>query len=214
MKTPLDERLAPYVRGKNERGEPIVDVSAMADEIDKLRGTTPSTFVDVSIDELVDDTGYPTDKALDIITNWQYTDGLRELFDFIETIWWSPEWGWGVEETDDVIRYNISTGGWSGNDYVCWQFTWQQSRRGGHYIFEVKKEKQTSLPELTISFTGKALVVVESNWGPIEFSMNDIDSVTELVRLVLGDTGSLKVGDAYTDDEQKTLESLLRRIND
>ena len=47
-----------------------------------------------------------------------------------------------------VHRYYISTAGWSGNETIIramqknimmWQLNWVQSRRGGHYIFELKE---------------------------------------------------------------------------
>ena len=101
--------------------------------------------------ELLDDGGYPTDAALDIIRLWHWSD-IKGWFEFVKSVWYSPSWGWseGLEPHDyeknkEVYRYNISTGGWSGNEsIICamqengmiWSLTWVQSRRGGHYIFE------------------------------------------------------------------------------
>lgn len=100
--------------------------------------------------ELLDDDGYPTDSALDIIKLWHWSD-VRGWFQFIENIWHLRSWGWseGLESDDwdkdkQVYRYNISTAGWSGNESIIhamqendmlWHMTWVQSRRGGHYIF-------------------------------------------------------------------------------
>ena len=102
-------------------------------------------------EELLDDDGYPTNAALDIIRLWHWSD-IKGWFEFVKSVWYSPSWGWseGLEPHDyeknkDVYRYNISTGGWSGNEsIICamqendmiWSLTWVQSRRGGHYIFE------------------------------------------------------------------------------
>jgi hypothetical protein len=97
--------------------------------------------------DLQDDDGYPTDEALEVIERWPMFQN-KELFEFIHGLWWCPEWGWQEERIEDVTRYNISTAGWSGNESLvqalqhnhnfAWLMTWYQSRRGGHYIFEVK----------------------------------------------------------------------------
>lgn len=102
--------------------------------------------------ELLDEDGYPTDAAHRIVEIWNYKDPVG-WFSFIESIWHLASWGWHSETVDHeyregekVIRYNISTAGWSGNEsllrsmeenYMLWNTTWVQSRRGGHYIFEV-----------------------------------------------------------------------------
>lgn len=104
--------------------------------------------------EYLDEDGYPTDAALDKIAHWE--GDLTEIFEFIHSIWHLKSWGWHSEETNDdilkdrkVIRYDISTAGWSGNEDIIramqenfwlWHLTWVQSRRGGHYIFQIKKD--------------------------------------------------------------------------
>ena len=106
--------------------------------------------------EYLDDDGYPTDCALDRIEHWSYTADPRGWFEFIRSIWNFGDWGWKEltepsdwKENTMVLRYYISTGGWSGNEdiiramqanHVLWSTTWVQTRRGGHYIFEVKDE--------------------------------------------------------------------------
>lgn len=98
---------------------------------------------------LLDDDGYPTDAALQIIKLWTWRD-KKGWFDFIKSIWWHQDWGWGETKLEcslygEIIQYEISTGGWSGNESVIqamqenknslWSFTWYSSRRGGHYTF-------------------------------------------------------------------------------
>lgn len=104
-------------------------------------------------DELLDDDGYPTESALEIVKLWHWTD-KRGWFDFIKSIWWTPSWGWhehqkSKDEKVIIHTLELSTGGWSGNESVIsamqdntmlWHMTWVQSRRGGHYIFELKGE--------------------------------------------------------------------------
>jgi hypothetical protein len=104
--------------------------------------------------EFLDEDGYPTNDALHLIEEWHFSDP-KGFFAFIESIWHLRSWGWteGVGEHDwdkdkEVYRYNISTAGWSGNESIIksmqknemmWFLNWVQSRRGGHYIFEVNE---------------------------------------------------------------------------
>lgn len=104
---------------------------------------------------LLDEDGYPTDHALDLIEKWYWTDE-RGWFDFIKELWYLRSWGWGEASMPNeynpnkvVQQYHISTAGWSGNESIIramekndmmWHFTWVQSRRGGHYIFELRME--------------------------------------------------------------------------
>ena len=104
--------------------------------------------------ELLDEDGYPTDIALQAIQQWHWTD-VRGWFEFIHSIWWMADWGWtetyGPDEHDPekaVTRISMATGGWSGNESciramqsnnMMWHLNWLQSRRGGHYIFELRE---------------------------------------------------------------------------
>lgn len=101
--------------------------------------------------------GYPTDEELDRIKSWPIEGDHSLWFDFIRSCWWAAYWGWHEEDAVDdlfdkpVHRYSISTGGWSGNENIIdamrgnenmlWAFTWVQSRRGGHYIFQIRVKK-------------------------------------------------------------------------
>lgn len=89
---------------------------------------------------------YPSDEALEKIEQWPVsgTADLRALFDFVRTLWLWPDWGW-IEKGS---RFDISTGGWSGNEdiidaleknFMFWSLCWVQSRRGGHYQFELRE---------------------------------------------------------------------------
>lgn len=103
--------------------------------------------------EYLDSDGYPIPECLLKISEWPYEDAMG-WFDFIYSVWAYSDCGW---ENDDTAydehgkkfnRFNISTCGWSGNEdiikamqdnAILWAFHWVESRRGGHYIFEVKK---------------------------------------------------------------------------
>lgn len=104
--------------------------------------------------ETLDIDGYPTEKCLKKISAWPWADP-RGWFDFIESIWNYCDYGWKIEYIENELpiksltQYWISTCGWSGNEDIIrameknemlWHFHWVQSRRGGHYIFEIKEE--------------------------------------------------------------------------
>ena len=109
----------------------------------------------------LDEDGYPTEAALEIVRIWHWSDS-QGWFEFIESIWYMSSWGWHAgsweeNEADHEYRkdkkvhvYNISTAGWSGNESIIremqengmmWHLNWVQSRRGGHYIFELREFK-------------------------------------------------------------------------
>ena len=87
--------------------------------------------------------GYPATETLETIRNWDVEmDGYEPLLEFVAKQWWKPNWGWYREG----IKYEISTGGWSGNEQLIvamklnvlfWDTCWVSSRRGGHYEFEL-----------------------------------------------------------------------------
>ena len=97
---------------------------------------------------------YPTDEELDLIKNWPHESGFISLMDKVHELWWAPDWGWHEEDAindyeESIIRYNISTGGWSGNEdlifalksnFFFWGMGWCSSRKGGHYVFELPIE--------------------------------------------------------------------------
>lgn len=106
--------------------------------------------------ELIDEDGYPTKSALDIVELWHWNDS-KGWFDFIKSLWYMSSWGWSEAEVDHsykknekAYQYHISTAGWSGNEsiirsmennWMMWHLNWVQSRRGGHYIFELYEVK-------------------------------------------------------------------------
>ena len=111
--------------------------------------------------DMLDEDGYPTEAALDVIRLWHWNDA-KGWFKFIEGLWYMKDWGWKeIDEPHEwqdhnqykdkiVRRYYISTAGWSGNESIIgamqnngmmWHLNWVQSRRGGHYIFELKEFK-------------------------------------------------------------------------
>ena len=90
-----------------------------------------------------DTMGYPTDDTIKAIAEWPYKDegGFEGLLDFVASAWHWPRY-WSREGR----TIHASTGGWSGNESIIaaleenrvfWWMCWQQSRRGGHFVFEI-----------------------------------------------------------------------------
>lgn len=102
-------------------------------------------------DQLEEDDGYPTFEDLERIAKWERD--WRGLMAFIRPLWNYADIGYWEEKVGaDILdrpctKFHISTGGWSGNESIIgalmentifWMMCWEQSRRGGHYIFELK----------------------------------------------------------------------------
>ena len=95
-------------------------------------------------EDLLDDHGYPTEAAQEIIRLWHWSDPRGW---FVLSAWSEGTQPSERDKTEWVYLYNISTIGWSGNESLIramqsndmlWHTSWVQSRRGGHYIFEIK----------------------------------------------------------------------------
>lgn len=75
-----------------------------------------------------------------------------------------------------------------------------------------RKKKEVS-PELILKFTGKMSILVEQeNHGPIEWRVNDMDTVMAVVRVILDKTDNKTSVDAYDARTQKTFTKILDSI--
>jgi len=96
----------------------------------------------------MDKDGYPEDHELEKIKNWNtLIDGYDSLMEYVRKRWKYSDCGYF---SIDNGKYDISTGGWSGNEdiiialqqnYMFWMFCWEESKRGGHYKFELPTKK-------------------------------------------------------------------------
>jgi hypothetical protein len=98
----------------------------------------------------LDGDGYPTEEAERLVREWPHDD-FHGLMAFVRGLWRYSEY-WNESKDFDiigkeVIKHHVSTAGWSGNESLIqalkenrmfWLMCWEQSRRGGHYIFELR----------------------------------------------------------------------------
>ena len=99
---------------------------------------------------------YPTARQLKAfrkwhIDSWKLDVSVKELIDYIESLWWMSDWGFKLYKSrshifkKQIMILRLDTGGWSGNESIIgelkktffWGLYWQKSIRGGHYWFEI-----------------------------------------------------------------------------
>lgn len=108
----------------------------------------PYCASDGEITKLTDD-GYPTEEFLERIRTWEVKRraDCKALLEFIRAGgWYYPEFFSPADWSRKGV-WMVSTGGWSGNESVIdamednhmfWLLSWASSRRGGHYMFDVR----------------------------------------------------------------------------
>lgn len=79
--------------------------------------------------------------ALDDAMDW------KGILDWVQDTW-KHDYGWHqcFPNADGGYDLRLSTGGWSENEEIIaalentmfWVFFWEESRRGGHYKFDVR----------------------------------------------------------------------------
>lgn len=93
--------------------------------------------------DVLDDDGYPTDEFLNHVAAWDFRKGHDSLLQYAMKGHIYPNYRSRVVEDGRAV-WRISTGGWSGNESILaalqenrmfWMVCWQESRRGGHYVF-------------------------------------------------------------------------------
>jgi len=102
----------------------------------------------------MDEHDYPTDAALDKIEHWPTNamEHIPPLFEFVRSLGWETYGTWRetalMEGDCEMLRVVASTGGWAGNESLisalqqnrtAWSLTWQSSKRGGQFVFEIRR---------------------------------------------------------------------------
>ena len=98
----------------------------------------------IDYDNLItDDGGYPTDHALEVVSN--FTGTPHELIDFIKKLWHWDDFVRVRSPWRGDIEVEFVTGGWSGNEdiisalgntFFSFRF-WESSHRGGKHVYRV-----------------------------------------------------------------------------
>jgi hypothetical protein len=92
---------------------------------------------------------YPSEETLKKIEDWNMTkDNPFELTNFIIEVW-NESYGVAELTGKKVKILKLWTGGWSGNEDIIdaihksdfWYLYWQQSIRGGFYVFKIRETK-------------------------------------------------------------------------
>ena len=95
----------------------------------------------------LDDDGYPTEDSLAQVAEakaWT-RDECATLLERVRAIWQYADCGYWSQDGDE---YKVSTAGWSGNESLIsalqdnamfWMRCWEQSRRGGHFVFKLPR---------------------------------------------------------------------------
>lgn len=97
------------------------------------------------IEPEMDSEGYPTEKTLKVIQNWNCNSNwqIRQLMDYVEKCW-RHEFKINHGGTGSKRWFRTATHGWSGNEliiihlqlnFLFWGLCWLESRRGGGFKF-------------------------------------------------------------------------------
>jgi ribosomal protein L30/L7E len=80
--------------------------------------------------------------------------------------------------------------------------------------FNMPRKKKETVPELRLTFTGKMSILIEQeNYGPLEYRINDLDTVMKVLRLLLDEAGKTTPVDSYNARTQKTFTKILNDID-
>lgn len=94
---------------------------------------------------------YPAPVELETIAKWEFKapTSFIDFMTYVQSVghyWPSALFGWQKRGR----TYHVSTGGWSGNESILsameenwtfWAVCWQQTKRGGHYVFKLPDPK-------------------------------------------------------------------------
>lgn len=110
----------------------------------------------------MDNNGYPEEEELSRLreTNFLNWQDVLDFLGLIQSCWKYPD-GFVLTTDNNTLRLELHTYGWSGCEDVIdalmenvmfWSLFWQESKRGGHYVFEFKPSMFSAIHKC---FTGR-----------------------------------------------------------
>jgi hypothetical protein len=73
-----------------------------------------------------------------------------------------------------------------------------------------RKKKLERVDSLRLDFNGKMLILIDTDeWGPIEFNVNDKETVLEVMRTLINCSDNNWSVDSYTKTEGKKLKKII-----
>lgn len=93
---------------------------------------------------------YPDEQVLEHMRNYDLLRGdMGQFLELIRENWWSADWGYKLTGKR-VLRLELHTGGWSGNEevisalqrnFIFWAMCWRKTEAGGHYYFRIEVKR-------------------------------------------------------------------------
>lgn len=75
-----------------------------------------------------------------------------------------------------------------------------------------RKKKLERVDSLRLDFNGKMLIIIDTDeWGPIEFNVNDKETVLEVMRTLINCSDNNWSVDSYTKNEGKKLKKMVNK---
>lgn len=75
-----------------------------------------------------------------------------------------------------------------------------------------RKKKLERVDSLRLDFNGKMLILIDTDeWGPIEFNVNDKETVLEVMRTLINCSDNNWSVDSYTKTEAKKLKKMVNK---
>jgi hypothetical protein len=109
---------------------------------------TPAEWAEILV---MDEDGYPNDEAVEALETVEVRSfaDCEYVLDTLQSVWRWPSYFTKGRMRLSRRRWHVSTGGWSGHESLLfalernwwfWMLAYESHRRGGHYVFETKRD--------------------------------------------------------------------------